>query len=276
MKNKIIFVIKYLILSLAAFAIIVIPFWMLIVNSFKPASEARSLSLSLPVKWNIVENYSTVIIEGHLLRGFLNTTILTVCSCLVIVILGSLLSWFIARRKSKITSILYYICISGILIPPAVVATIRILKVLHIYATYPGLILFYSGAMMPFVIFFTTGFIKNIPIELEQAAQIDGASPIGVFFKIIFPLLRPVRLTSIVFVALFIWNDFLYPFYFTNKSNQFTMVLGLYNFIGRFYNQVRWELVFADVIVVSLPLIILYIFAQRNIVAGIMGGATKG
>lgn len=276
MRNKVIFTLKYLALFLFTSAVVMVPLWMVIVNSLKPAKEAKMIGLGLPQQWNFIENYRTVIVEGHLIKGFFNTLLLTVCSVALVIIFGSLASWVLARKKSKHSSILYYILISGILIPPAIIASIRVLKILHLYGTYPGIILFYTGVFLPLVIFFTTGFIKTIPMELEEAAKIDGATPAGIFFKIIFPLLRPVRMTSIVFVSMFIWNDFIYPFYFTVSSSQHTMTLGLFYFISRFYREIRWELVFTDVILVSLPLILVFIFAQKSIVSGIMGGATKG
>ena len=276
MKNKVIFTIKYLILFLFTSSVVIVPLWMVVVNSLKPAKESKMLGLNLPQQWNFIENYKTVILEGHLVRGFFNTLLLTVCSVTLVIIFGSMVSWVLARKKAKYISILYYIFISGILIPPAIIASIRVLRVLHIYGTYIGLILFYTGVFMPLVIFFTTGFVRTIPMELEEAAKIDGANPAGVFFRIIFPLLRPVRMTSIIFVSMFLWNDFIYPFYFTTSSSQHTMTLGLYYFVGRFYMEIRWDLVFADVILVSMPLILVFIFAQRSIVHGIMGGATKG
>ncbi len=274
-KNKVISIIKYIIMSLLASIIVVLPVWILLVNSFKPAVEAKTLGLGLPEKWNIVENYSTVIFEGRLLRFFFNSLVVTVSAVILIILVGSLAAWVLARKKAKYISIIYFFCVFGLLIPPAIVTTIRVLRGLHLYDSYLGLILFYTSAWLPFVIFLTTGFVKNIPRELEEAAQIDGANPVGIFFKIVFPLLQPVRLSSLVFVSLFIWNDFIYPFYFINRSSLSTIQLGLYYFISKIQRQVRWELVFADVILVSLPLIIVFIFAQKKIVSGIMGGSLK-
>ncbi len=274
-KNKVISIIKYIIISLLASIIVVLPVWILLVNSFKPAVEAKTLGLGLPEKWNIVENYSTVIFEGRLLRFFFNSLVVTVSAVILIILVGSLAAWVLARKKAKYISIIYFFCVFGLLIPPAIVTTIRVLRGLHLYDSYLGLILFYTSAWLPFVIFLTTGFVKNIPRELEEAARIDGANPVGIFFKIVFPLLQPVRLSSLVFVSLFIWNDFLYPFYFINRSSLSTIQLGLYYFISKIQRQVRWELVFADVILVSLPLIIVFIFAQKKIVSGIMGGSLK-
>lgn len=185
-------------------------------------------------------------------------------------------SWVFARNKSRLVSILYYISISGILIPPAIVSTIKLLKTLHVYGSYIGIIVFYIGVFMSFAIFFMTGFIKTIPLDLEEAAIIDGCNSIQVFFKIIFPLLKPILFTAGVFLVLFIWNDFIHPFYLLRSSNQWTMTMGLVYFASTYLHQMSWNLIFADVILVSLPLFIFYIFAQRKVLSGIMGGAIKG
>jgi len=276
MRKKIIFIIKQLFLILFTLAVVILPLWMLVINSFKPAAEVKTLNLGLPEKWSIIENYKTVVVEGNIIRGFFNSLLITVITVILVILFGSMASWVLARKKSKIMSLIYFISILGVLVPPAIITTIRVFHLLKIQGTYMAVILFYSGVFLPLVIFLTVGFIKTIPIELEEAARIDGASPINIFFKIIFPLLKPVRLTSMIFVSMFIWNDFIYPFYYISKSSQYTMVLGLYNFASKYRYQIRWELVFADVIMVSIPIIIVYIFAQKNIVSGIMGGATKG
>lgn len=128
---------------------------------------------------------------------------------------------------------------------------------------------------MAFSIFFTTGFIKSIPRDLEDSARIDGCSNVKVFFKIILPLLKPVTVTIIVFLTLFIWNDFIYPFYFLRTTSQYTLVLGLYSFFSSYSYSFNWHLIFADLVLVSLPLIIAYFFAQKLVVSGIMAGAVK-
>lgn len=270
-------VIKNFFVSIFAILFVIIPFWMLFVNSFKTPAEVNELKLNLPVKWNLIENYSTVIKEGKILRGFSNTLIVLIFSLFIVIFLASLASWIFARNKLKIIQIIYYIAISGILIPPAVITTIRVLKLLHIYGNLFGLVIFYSGAIMSFAIFFITGFIKTIPFELEEAAKIDGASLIGVFFKIILPLLKSVISTSVIILTLFIWNDFIYPFYFLTHPSQYTVTLGLYNFIvgGAYYN-INWHLLFADIVVTSIPLIILYFVLQKRIISGITAGAIKG
>lgn len=279
MKNKkeiIIQIIKYILISIVAFFVIILPLYMTLINSFKSAKEVTKLTMSLPIDWSIVKNYKEVFLEGRLLTGFLNSLLYSLVSITFTIFLGSLAAWVFARIKSKILTFFYFVTISGILIPPAIVTTIKVERILRLYGTYQGMILFYIGVFLPIVIFFTTGFVKTIPIELEEAARVDGANSAQIFFRIIFPLLKPVQLTSAIFVTIFIWNDFIYPFYLLNKAYQQPLTTGLYNFMLKYWHNPRWELVFADVILVSLPMIIFYAIAHRQITAGITGGAIKG
>lgn len=269
-------VIKYFIVGCIALLFVIVPLWVVLVNSFKPLREANLINIQLPEQWQLIENYTEVIRDGRLIRGFFNTTFLTIVSVSVMLIFGSMAAWYFARNKRKSTTLLYFISILAILIPPTIVTNIRLLKVLNIYGSYVGLICFYVGSFLSFCIFFTTGFIKNIPYQLEESARIDGANHFTVFFKIIFPLLKPILVTSSIFLVLFIWNDFIYPLYFLRDSSKWTLVLGLYNFVSKFYHHMSWNLIFADVLLVSLPLLIFYFIAQKKIIGGIMAGAVKG
>jgi raffinose/stachyose/melibiose transport system permease protein len=269
-------IVKYSLLSVFALGAIVVPLWAVLVNSAKTEAEANTLSLSLPNHWMIGSNYSTVINEGHLLRGFRNTAIIAIPSVFLAVILGAMAAWVFARRKGKALSTLYFIAIAGIFFPPAVVTTVRMLQWLHVYGSYMGVVIFYVSFFLCFAVFLMTGFVKTIPMELEEAALIDGASPLTVFRKIIFPLLRPVVATTAFITLLFAWNDFLWPFFLLNSSSKNTLTLGLYNFISASFNQISWNFVFADVVVVSLPLIVCYYVVQRWLVGGFLGTGGKG
>ncbi len=170
---------------------------------------------------------------------------------------------------------MYYVSIVGILLPPAIVTAVLVLQRLHVFGSLFGLGLFYIGVFSSFAIFLVTGFVKGIPYELEEAAKLDGAGPVNVFFRIILPLLKPILWTGGVVLLLAIWNDFFYPFYIISSPQQDTLMLGLYNFAEANQYEVRWQLVFGDVVLTSLPLIIVYFVAQRRIVSGLMQGAVK-
>ena len=259
-----------LVLILATFSIL-IPFWMVLVNSFKPSIEANTLGLSLPSTWQIMENYRTVLLEGKLLRGFRNTMLLAVPAVGGMTLLGALAAWVFARSRSRLVSLLYYFAIGGILIPPAIVPSIYVMRGLGIQGSRFGLVLFYVGIWIAFAIFLMTGFVKTIPRELEEAARIDGAGYITTFTKIILPLLVPVLATVMFIMLLFVWNDFVYAFFLLRGLENRTLVLGLYNFVSGYEFVIRWNLVFANVVLTSAPLVILFLVTQRYVVSGLMG-----
>jgi len=258
------------VLILAMFSIL-IPFWMVLVNSFKPSSEANALGLGLPATWQTLENYRTVLLEGQLLRGFRNTMLLGVPAVGGMTLLGALAAWVFARSRSRLMGLLYYFAIGGILIPPAIVPSIYVMRGLGIQGTRIGLMLFYIGIWIAFAIFLMTGFVKTIPRELEEAARIDGAGFITTFTKIILPLLVPVLATVIFIMLLFVWNDFVYAFFLLKGIDNRTLVLGLFNFVSGYEFVIRWNLVFADVVLTSVPLVLLFLFTQRYVVSGLMG-----
>jgi raffinose/stachyose/melibiose transport system permease protein len=266
-------VVKYTILTVLALGFVGLPLWTLIINSLKPLGEANELGTGLPHHWTAWDNYKTVIQDGHAVRGFLNSLIIAIPSVTIVLLVGSLAAWVFARGKSRALSVVYYFSIAGILLPPAVVTTVLVLKNAGVYGSYLGVVLFYSGVFMSFAIFFITGFVKSIPIELEEAARIEGSRPIGIFFRVILPLLRPILTSTLVVIMLFIWNDFFFPFFLIEDESKNTLTLGLYNFVSGYQYQVRWNLVFAEVVVVSLPMLLVYVVAQKRIVAGLMGGA---
>jgi raffinose/stachyose/melibiose transport system permease protein len=266
---------KYLVLSAFAFLTVLMPLWIVLVNSAKPQGEANELGVGLPSIWRISANYGQVFHDGDVLDGLKNTLIVTVPALLGILLFGSFAAWIFARGRSRTIRALYYVSIVGILVPPAIVGSVLVLRWYGIYGRYLGLILFYMGIFLSFAIFFITGFIKTIPFELEESARIDGASPVRIFRKVILPLLTPILATTFVVLLLFLWNDFIYPFYILPSSDQRTLTLGLYNFVSGSMYETRWNLVFADVVLVSLPLVVVYFFAQRRVMAGLMGGAVK-
>jgi raffinose/stachyose/melibiose transport system permease protein len=266
---------KYLVLSAFAFLTVLMPLWIVLVNSAKPQGEANELGVGLPSIWRISANYGQVFHDGEVLDGLKNTLIVTVPALLGILLFGSFAAWIFARGRSRTIRALYYVSIVGILVPPAIVGSVLVLRWYGIYGRYLGLILFYMGIFLSFAIFFITGFIKTIPLELEESARIDGASPVRIFRKVILPLLTPILATTFVVLLLFLWNDFIYPFYILPSSDKRTLTLGLYNFVSGSMYETRWNLVFADVVLVSLPLVVVYFFAQRRVMAGLMGGAVK-
>ena len=253
--------------------IVIIPLIMVLVTSLKTYGEANFLSISLPAK-PMFENYVQVFTEGKILRSFMNSAIITVFSVALVTLLSAMLSYIIMRRKSRFNGFIHKIMTFGIIAPFAALPTIQLLKGLHIYGTYPSLLFVYAALFMPFSVILFSSFISTVPIEIDEAAVIDGCTGWNLFAKVVFPLLLPVTVTVGMLNFMWIWNDFQYPIFLLNSSSKWTLPLSVYSFFGQ-YNR-SWNLVCADMVLVSLPVILLYVFAQKYIVSGMTAGAVKG
>jgi raffinose/stachyose/melibiose transport system permease protein len=183
-------------------------------------------------------------------------------------------AWVLARRASRWLAVVYAVAISGIVIPPAVITLVLLLRQLGLAGTLPGMVLVYVGIYLSTAIFFVTGFIRTIPHELEEAARVDGAGPVRVFFTIILPLLRPVLATATILICLYIWNDVFFAF-FVIGGRMDTLPLNLFQVASAGVYLNNWNLIFAYVVLMSIPLLVVFAVAQRRIIAGITGGAVK-
>lgn len=251
-----------------------VPFWLLIVTAGKSQAEAIRPTMSLPSHWQLMENFSTVITDGKMVRAFIGSVIVTVPSVLLALLLGSMASWVLARRATKPMTIVYALSISGLILPPAVVTVMMLLKIIGLSGTALGMIGVYVGIYLSTVIFFVTGFIRTIPISLEEAARMDGAKPMRIFFTIILPLLGPTLATATILVTLYIWNDVFYSLFILSGKMDL-LPLNLYNVASAGLYLNNWHLIFAYIILMSLPLLIIFALAQRKIISGITGGAVK-
>ncbi|WP_170311684.1 carbohydrate ABC transporter permease [Vallitalea okinawensis] len=253
--------------------IILIPFVMMLLGSFKTQQEAIYFNLSLPEKWQF-NNYLQVIQEGKIIRSFLNSMLITSSSVTLCLIATALASFVIARRKDRAMSFMMNLFMIGMIAPMSMIPTIRVLQTLHLTGSYLGVILIYMARNIPWSSFIFIKFIKGIPMELDESAIIDGCGPHGTFFKILLPLLKPVTVTTLIIVVMNVWNDFMIPLYFLGNSKKWTMPLTVYNFFGRYARE--WNLVFADLIMTALPVVLLYLFCQKYIIAGLTAGSVKG
>jgi raffinose/stachyose/melibiose transport system permease protein len=254
---------------------IIIPFWDMVINSFKTAQESAIPTIGLPSKWQVLENYRTVIIKGKLINAFKNSVIITAFSTVLVLTISSMAAYVFGRRKEKRIRMVFFIFMMGIITPPSMIVSTLMMRYMGLLGTYHGMILFYAATFCPLPIFILTSFMATIPRDLEEAAIIDGASSFGIFSMVTLPLLRPAIATTFIWVVLKIWNDFLFPIYIlAGETKKYTMILSLYYFRGQFYT--AWNLVFADLILISIPVIIAFIFAQRQIVQGLTAGALKG
>ena len=263
-----------LVLLLAGLAVGV-PLWLVAVTSAKPQAEAIRPNLDPPGHWQPAANYGDAVSEGEMLRGFFNSLLVVVPSVVLVLILGAGAAWVFARRKSKLVSAAYALCISGLLLPPAVITIVMELRQLGLAGTRPGMIAVYTGMYLSTSIFYMTGFIRDIPLELEEAARMDGATPSRIFWRIVLPLLRPVIATATIMVMLYAWSDVFYAFFVLGGGDRATLPLNLYQVASAQLYLENWHLVFAYVVVMSLPMVAVFLVGQRKIVSGITSGAVK-
>ncbi|QTG75569.1 carbohydrate ABC transporter permease [Trueperella pecoris] len=267
-------VVQPVIAVVLAALLIGVPMWTLVVNAGKNQAEAAQLSLGLPSSWQLWENLRQVWVQADVGWAFVGSLMLLLPSVFLVLVLGSMAAWVLARRGGKMSAALYAIGISGIVLPPAVVTLVLLLRQLGIAGLPIGMIATYVGMYMSTVIFFVTGFVRTIPPSLEEAARIDGAGPVQVFFKLILPLLKPVLSTATILISLYVWNDVFYAF-FVIGGRVDTLPLNLYTIASSGIALNNWHLIFAYVLVMSIPLVTIFVIFQKKIISGITSGAVK-
>ncbi|MEU6787799.1 carbohydrate ABC transporter permease [Nonomuraea angiospora] len=251
-----------------------IPLWLVLVTAAKSRGEALTPDLSPPTEWHLLENLRQVWGDGEVLQASLGSLLVVVPSVIGVLLFGSMAAWILARRATRLNAVLYALAISGIVLPPAVVTVVLLLRQLGLAGSAVGMIGVYMGIYMSTVIFFVTGFVRTIPTSLEEAAQLDGASPMRVFWLVVLPLLRPVLATATILVCLYVWNDVFYAF-FVIGGRLDTLPLNLFRVASAGLYLNNWHLIFAYVILMSLPLVVVFAVAQRKIISGITSGAVK-
>ena len=265
-----------LIAILVSGVVFLVPFAFIVLTAVKTRQEAALLDLGWPQQFAIVENFVAVLQarDWLLVTAFVNSFILTVASVAIMVVLGAMVGWVLQRRRSRWTGLINFLVLSGLIIPPAVVPTIWVLQQLGLFKTLPGLILIEVAFGLSFCVLLFRAFVATIPRELDEAALIDGAGSIRLFFQVVFPLLRSVIVTVVVVQAVVVFNDFANPLYFLPGERNATVQLTLYNFQGQLETQ--WNLLSMNILLITIPPLIMYIFFNRQIVAGLTAGAVKG
>ena len=252
---------------------VIVPMYMVVVNSFKTRREGNLMRMSLPSEW-LWENYTTVIEQGKLVSSFFNSCLYAFTGAGGVVFIAALATYVLARRTDKLAKGIYLFLIIGLFLPVNFVTLIKIMSTIGLFGSRLGMILYYLGANAAFSVFVTYGYFGNVPRELDEAALIDGVGPLRTFISIIFPLLKPICVTVFVLTFIGIWSDFMTPLYLMNLTAMWPMNLAIYNFFGRYSSQ--WNLVFADIVLTVIPVFIIYLLCQKQIVSGLTSGAVKG
>ncbi len=274
------FVTRYLIgivAILASILVFIVPFAFIFLTAVKNPQEASLFEFSLPAQgWFLWENIVTVLQtrDWMLVTAFINSTVLTVASVAIMVVFAAMVGYILQRRKSRWNHVINVFVLAGLIVPPAVVPTIWVLQGIGLFKTMPGMILIEATFGLSFCILLFRAFISTIPRELDEAAVIDGAGPLRLFFTVVMPLLKPVAITVIVVQSVAVFNDFTGPLYFLPGDANATVQLTLYNFQSQSLNQ--WNLLFMNILLITIPPLVMYIFFNRQIVAGMTSGAVKG
>lgn len=265
------------IVSLAlASVIFILPFIFIFLTAAKTRQDASRLLFSWPVEWQLWENFLQVLQTRNylLLLAYFNSTVITVFAVTLLVLFGAMVGYILQRRPSRWNKVIYGFVLAGLMIPPAVVPTIWVLQSIGLFKTITGMIFIQVAYGLAFSVLLFRSFIATIPRDLDEAALIDGATPLQIFFRVILPLLKPVTVTVIVVQSITIFNDFTNPLYYLPGRENVTVQLTLYNFQGQF--QTQFNLLFMNILLVTIPPLIIYIFFNRQIVAGMTAGAVKG
>ena len=272
-KNKVLETVLKNILAWGAALLVLIPVALIILNAFKGDGEAITMTLNLPKSWNW-SNFATVIEKGKLLRSFLNSLLYAGLATILTVLVSSMAAYVFSRRRSRGMSLVYMYVVLGMVIPVNYVTLTKIMQVTSLNNTWYGIILLYTAMQLSFSVFLIYGFVSKIPAELDEAAILDGCTPIQLFIRIVFPMLKSAVITAGVLCFLNTWNEFIMPLYFLHSSEKWPMTLAIYNFFGQY--EMSWNLICADVILTCLPVVILYVACQKYIVGGQTEGAVKG
>jgi raffinose/stachyose/melibiose transport system permease protein len=255
----------------------VVPFAFIAAIAVMSRAEAGRLDFRWPEEGiYFVENLIEVlqVRDGIIIRAFINSAILTVASVTLMVVLGAMVAFVLQRRQSAVNGVVNFSILAGLIIPPAVVPTIWVMQTLGIFKTLHGVTLIFFVFGLAFCVLLFRAFISSIPREIDEAAIIDGAGPLRLFFTVIFPLLRSVIFTVIIIQSIFVFNDFQIPLYFLPGDDNATIQLTLFNFQSRFLT--AYNLLFMNIFIITIPMFLLFLFFNKRIVAGMTAGAVKG
>jgi raffinose/stachyose/melibiose transport system permease protein len=264
------------IVLITGLVVIVYPVLLTVMSSLKPRKEISQSFVALPKQFYL-GNYREILSGGEFAKSTFNSAIVTICSLGLIITVIPMLSYSLERNSSrKSYKFAFGFIMVGIFIPFQVVMLpiVKILSGFHL-TNRIGLMLIYLGMSVPKMSFLYYGYMKSVPWELEEAAHIDGAGLVTIFWRIVYPLLKPMTVTVIILQGLWIWNDFMIPLIIVNRRAAFwTLPLFQYIFRGQF--DIQYNLIFTTFVLAMLPMIILYVFLQQYILKGLTEGSLKG
>jgi raffinose/stachyose/melibiose transport system permease protein len=250
------------------------PMFLMVISSFKSTREIFRSPFTLPENWQF-ENYITAWNQGNFSTYFGNSVFVTVTSVVLVLLLGSLAAYPLGRYKFRGKQALMMYFLAGLMLPIrlGILPLFFLMRTLNLLNTPWSLIFLYTASGMPFTIFILSNFFETLPRELEEAARIDGASELRIYWQVMLPLVRPALATVAIFNFIPWWNDFFFPLIFIRAERYRTLPLGLFSFFGERQND--WALLFSGLTITALPLLVLYLFASKQIISGLTSGALK-
>lgn len=262
------------IVMIAISLVCAVPLWYIVINTFKTIADMNINPLGLPNDWTF-DNYINAFKTVPILRSLWNTVIVTFFGVAIQVIVGALAAYGMILRKSRFTSAVGAVLMVAFVVPAqsTLIPLYRMEAGVHLVNTLAGLVLIYLGGAV-FCYFLIVGYMRSLPFELIEAARIDGAGPLRIFWNIVMPLIKPILTTVIVFQTMGTWNDFMNANVFISSSELRAIVLQVYNAVGQFSTD--WPSFMTITVLALLPVFIFFIFCQKWIVSGLVAGSVKG
>ena len=251
------------------------PLLMALMNSFKSNKELLTSVMSFPSTFNF-ENYARTLEKMNYLKSFGNTVFLSFLSVFLMILFSALAGWRLCRTKTKLSAFIFSLFVFSMLIPfnSIMIPLYKVILVLNIKNSLIGLSVVYSGLGVSMAVFLYHGFVKGIPLELEEAAAIDGCSKLRMFASVIFPMLKPITATICITNVLWVWNDFLLPLITISKREKYSLLLSTNTLFGQYSSD--WSAILSALILSAIPVVVFYAVFQKQILKGIADGAVKG
>ena len=254
------------------------PLFIVLINSFKKKAFINLEPFKLPTEKNFIgmENFTTAIENYDFLMSVVWTVVMTVGSVLVILICTSMFAWFITRVNNRTTKLLYLLCVFSMVVPfQMVMFTLSLVTDRLRLGTPWGLVIIYLGFGAGLAVFMFCGFVKSIPLEIEEAAMIDGCTPLRTFFSVVLPIMKPTYISVGILETMWIWNDFLLPYLILNLNKFSTIPITIQRMQGS-YGRVDMGAIMASLVMAIIPIVIFYLVCQKHIIKGVAAGAVKG
>jgi raffinose/stachyose/melibiose transport system permease protein len=254
-----------------------LPLYLVLTNVFKRGPDITASPAALPAPPTLANLNQALTRPDRLFwTGLVNSVTVTLLSIVVLTIISAMLGYYVARSHGRFGRAALFVLLAGLMIPPQVilVPVTKVLGVAHLMGTIAGLVLFNVGYYVPFGVFVFSGFVRTVPVALEEAAAIDGAGRFGTFWRVVFPQLRPATASVLIFLGVWIWNDFLNPLIILGPAGGTTVTVGIYRSLGQY--QRDYGGMFGLMFLATLPILLFYLVLQKQFVKGLTGGAIKG